>query len=290
MHELGARDGPRRVEHGLEVTLALVDQPVDADVEAQLARLTPRAYGSLRTRTKARRNGEGFFVVQKPSSITDNRPVFDGIDRYTRRGDFQPDKNGYLVNGAGYYLMGIPIDPTTGNLVRQRAATAAIPERLPARAGDHVDRLPRQPCELSAHTGSTTPACPGPSCSIPSTSPPIRWRARRPRRKIAGQDANLLADAPAVWTGTADLSSLARAAGQSRPHRQRHGDHCDRRQRHRGPGGRKDQAAGVQAARPGITASLDPQNHLVLTSGNYQFDPSTVGRRDHIDAAVARSA
>src|SRR5262249_51021684 len=32
-------------------------------------------------------------------------------------GDFQPDKNGYLVNGAGYFLMGIPVDPSTGNLV-----------------------------------------------------------------------------------------------------------------------------------------------------------------------------
>ncbi len=62
-------------------------------------------------------NGEGFFVVQKPSAVVDNRPVFDGIDHYTRRGDFQPDKNGFLVNGAGYFLMGIPIDSTTGNLV-----------------------------------------------------------------------------------------------------------------------------------------------------------------------------
>ncbi len=62
-------------------------------------------------------NGDGFFVIQKPSNFVDNRPVFDGIDRYTRRGDFQPDKNGFLVNGAGYYLMGIPVDPTTGNLV-----------------------------------------------------------------------------------------------------------------------------------------------------------------------------
>jgi len=41
--------------------------------------------------------------------------VFDGVDRYTRRGDFQIDKSGYLVNGAGYYLQGVPIDPTTGN-------------------------------------------------------------------------------------------------------------------------------------------------------------------------------
>src|SRR5947199_2274183 len=62
-------------------------------------------------------NGQGFFVVEKPASFADNLPVFDGIDLYTRRGDFSTDKNGYLVNGAGYYLMGIPIDPQTGNLV-----------------------------------------------------------------------------------------------------------------------------------------------------------------------------
>jgi flagellar hook protein FlgE len=60
-------------------------------------------------------NGNGFFAVQKPGNFTDGTPVFDGVDRYTRRGDFQIDKSGYLVNGAGYYLQGVPIDPTTGN-------------------------------------------------------------------------------------------------------------------------------------------------------------------------------
>jgi flagellar hook protein FlgE len=69
-------------------------------------------------------NGDGFFVIQQPSSFVDGRPVFDGINLYTRRGDFQPNKDGYLVNGAGYYLMGIPIDATTGNL------TGSVPELL----------------------------------------------------------------------------------------------------------------------------------------------------------------
>ena len=74
------------------------------------------------------------------ASFTDNRPVFDGVDLYTRRGDFQLDKNGYLVNGAGYYLMGIPIDPTTGNLV------GSVPQLLqfqndflPAQATTQID-------------------------------------------------------------------------------------------------------------------------------------------------------
>lgn len=61
-------------------------------------------------------SGDGFFVVQKPGSFTDGNPIFNGVDNFTRRGDFTLDKNGYLVNGAGYYLEGIPIDPTTGNV------------------------------------------------------------------------------------------------------------------------------------------------------------------------------
>ena len=60
-------------------------------------------------------NGDGFFAVQKPGAFTDNNPVFTGVNNYTRRGDFSLDKNGYLVNGAGYYLEGVPIDATTGN-------------------------------------------------------------------------------------------------------------------------------------------------------------------------------
>jgi flagellar hook protein FlgE len=80
-------------------------------------------------------NGDGFFVVEKPSSFADNRPVFDGVDLYTRRGDFSTDKNGYLVNGAGYYLMGIPVDPTTGNLV------GSVPQLLQFASGF----LPAQP-------------------------------------------------------------------------------------------------------------------------------------------------
>ena len=80
-------------------------------------------------------NGQGFFVVEKPASFADNVPVFDGVDLYTRRGDFSTDKNGYLVNGAGYYLMGIPVDPTTGNLV------GSVPQLLQFDSGF----LPAQP-------------------------------------------------------------------------------------------------------------------------------------------------
>jgi flagellar hook protein FlgE len=60
-------------------------------------------------------NGDGFFSVQKATGVTDNVPVFSGVTDYTRRGDFQVNANGNLVNGAGYYLMGVTVDPKTGN-------------------------------------------------------------------------------------------------------------------------------------------------------------------------------
>ena len=60
-------------------------------------------------------NGDGFFSVQKPTGVTDNVPTFSGVTDYTRRGDFQVNANGNLVNGAGYYLMGVAVDPKTGN-------------------------------------------------------------------------------------------------------------------------------------------------------------------------------
>src|SRR3954468_8966383 len=60
-------------------------------------------------------NGDGFFAVQRASGITDNVPVFSGATNYTRRGDFQVNANGNLINGAGYYLMGVAVDPKTGN-------------------------------------------------------------------------------------------------------------------------------------------------------------------------------
>jgi flagellar hook protein FlgE len=60
-------------------------------------------------------NGDGFFSVQKPTSVVDNQPVFNGVTDYTRAGDFQVNANGNLVNSGGYYLMGVAVDPKTGN-------------------------------------------------------------------------------------------------------------------------------------------------------------------------------
>jgi flagellar hook protein FlgE len=61
-------------------------------------------------------SGEGFFMVQNRVGYSNNQPIFGGTDLFTRRGDFQLDKDGYLVNGAGFYLRGTTIDPVTGQV------------------------------------------------------------------------------------------------------------------------------------------------------------------------------
>jgi flagellar hook protein FlgE len=219
-------------------------------------------------------NGDGFFVVGKPSNFVDNRPVFDGIDRYTRRGDFQPDKSGFLVNGAGYYLMGIPVDSTTGNLI------GSVPQLLQFQN----DFLPAQATTAIDYRANLAsyPLTPKHDTSIPKSEllNPFDFAANPLAgspgpAKITGQNANILADAPAVMTGAIDLSTLSATAGNlvltgngTQTIAIAGGDNAAAVLA-------KINAPAVQAV-TGITATLDGQNHIVLTGGNFD-SPVTVG-------------
>lgn len=59
-------------------------------------------------------SGNGMFVVSKPTSQSATGTTFNALNYYTRAGDFTVNRDGYLVNGSGYYLDGWPIDQTTG--------------------------------------------------------------------------------------------------------------------------------------------------------------------------------
>ena len=60
--------------------------------------------------------GQGFFAVSEQNGTVPGStdPTFNPQTYYTRAGDFQMDKNGYLVNSAGEFLQGWVVDPTTG--------------------------------------------------------------------------------------------------------------------------------------------------------------------------------
>ncbi|TXN79489.1 flagellar hook-basal body complex protein [Methylobacterium sp. WL8] len=61
-------------------------------------------------------NGDGFFTVMAKTGDANGQTSFSGTPVYTRRGDFAPDKDGYLVNGAGSYLQGQNYDAATGQV------------------------------------------------------------------------------------------------------------------------------------------------------------------------------
>jgi flagellar hook protein FlgE len=104
-------------------------------------------------------NGDGFFNVEAPTSVVDNSPVFNGVTDYTRAGDFQVNANGFLVNGAGYYLMGTTVDPKTGN------PTGSVPSVLqfqnnfvPAQATTAIQYAANLPTVPSTTASSTAAA------------------------------------------------------------------------------------------------------------------------------------
>ena len=153
------------------------------------------------TSTNMAVNGNGYFIVEKPSSFVDNAPVFDGVDLYTRRGDFQLDKNGFLVNGSGYYLMGIPVDATTGNPLGSIPQTLQFSNNLiPAQITSQIDynaNLPSQP-----KTPKTQPGVVGSELLNPADFAASPVSGAPQPAKINGSGATLLADAPATGTGT----------------------------------------------------------------------------------------
>jgi flagellar hook protein FlgE len=205
-------------------------------------------------------NGGGFFVVQKPESFADGRPNFSGVDLYTRRGDFTLDQNGYLVNGAGYYLMGIPVDATTGNLA------GSVPEMLqfqngflPATATTELNyraNLPAYPKTVNADT-----AVPGSELLNPANYSANPINGAPTVAKLIGYGATISPDAAASLTGSADLNSLASVGGtleiNGTPITINVGDNA----------AAVAAAINLQSATTNVSASVDPVTHKLVLQG-----------------------
>jgi flagellar hook protein FlgE len=131
-------------------------------------------------------NGDGFFIVSQPTGFSDNQPVFDGVTDYTRAGDFQLNSNGNLVNSAGYYLMGIPVNSTTGNPV------GSVPQVLQFN-NNFVPAQETTQIQYNANLPATPSALLDPSNF---QSNPIAGA------QIVGTGATLSPDAVATVTGT----------------------------------------------------------------------------------------
>ncbi|MFC5423849.1 MAG: flagellar biosynthesis protein FlgE [Stutzerimonas stutzeri] len=129
---------------------------------ASYSRATNTIQGDLnatRIDTNAAINGDGFFVVDQRQSGVGASTLFSNSNLYTRRGDFDFDADGYLVNGAGYYLKGQKIDPVTGQVIGSQPDVLRITkDQFPAKATTQIEysaNIPAYPKTNSAV--STTP-------------------------------------------------------------------------------------------------------------------------------------
>src|SRR6202047_3213703 len=172
-------------------------------------------------------NGDGFFSVQKPTSVVDNSPVFNGVTDYTRRGDFQVNANGNLVNGAGYYLMGVAVDPKTGNPLGNVPQVLQFQNNfVPAQATSSIQyaaNLPTTPTTAASSTAAagTLTAAGGLNPSDFSQNPLVLGTPATPfgDATVTGSAALNQASGPinanTTLSGTGNALTTAFAAGNS---------------------------------------------------------------------------
>ncbi len=75
-------------------------------------------------------SGQGYFAVSEQDGTVagSTAPTFSQQTYYTDAGDFQLDSNGYLVNGAGEYLDGWSVDPSTGTVDQSQLSPIQVNE------------------------------------------------------------------------------------------------------------------------------------------------------------------
>jgi flagellar hook protein FlgE len=147
-------------------------------------------------------NGNGWFVVSKPVGTADNLPVFSGVNNYTRAGDFQLNSNGNLVNGAGYYLMGLPLDPQTGNPLGSSPQVLQFTnDFVPAQATTAINYQANLPSKPSSGVIVGTDFQANPLAGAP------------PAATIVGSGAKLSPDAAATGTGTVSFAASTTPLG-----------------------------------------------------------------------------
>jgi flagellar hook protein FlgE len=103
--------------------------------------------------------GQGFFAVSQQNGEINNLPTFSAQQYYSRAGDFQMDKNGYLVNSADEFLNGWPVNAQSGVVNQNALAPIQVTQTVynPVATSNVTlsANLPATPA-----TGTATPASP----------------------------------------------------------------------------------------------------------------------------------
>ena len=95
--------------------------------------------------------GQGFFPVSSATTKTAGQTMFSTTPAYTRTGDFQLNAQGYLVNSAGNYLNGWPVNSSTGVFNQNALAPIQVTQTV-------YNPVPTSTISLSANLPATPTA------------------------------------------------------------------------------------------------------------------------------------
>lgn len=103
-------------------------------------------------------SGDGFFAVRASTVGASGTTTFGNDTFYTRRGDFTLDKDGYLVNGAGFYLTGWSVSQT-GTVDTSTVSPIQISQLLdnpvPTSTATYAANLPASAEDSTSYSPST---------------------------------------------------------------------------------------------------------------------------------------
>ncbi|MGU3668552.1 flagellar hook protein FlgE [Methylobacterium sp. A49B] len=115
-------------------------------------------------------SGTGFFTVVQKTGDANGAATFSGTNAYTRRGDFAPTAEGYLMNGAGGYLTGNNLDPLTGQVTSSGPIVIGNPT-LPAQPTTTITYSANLPATPTTSASTTPPnSIAGPSITAYTAS------------------------------------------------------------------------------------------------------------------------
>ena len=115
-------------------------------------------------------SGTGFFTVAQKTGDANGAATFSGTNAYTRRGDFAPTADGYLMNGAGGYLTGTNLNPITGQVKSTGPIVVGNPT-LPAQPTTTISYAANLPATPTTSTNASPPgSIAGPSLTAYTSS------------------------------------------------------------------------------------------------------------------------
>ncbi|MFS8182413.1 flagellar hook protein FlgE [Pseudovibrio denitrificans] len=101
-------------------------------------------------------NGPGYFLVTNRDGLTQQTPE----NYYTRAGDFELDTERNLVNSAGYFLQGYPINPATGAVSDRPEPIQVSDAPMPAKPSTQIDYQANLPSTPTTDNYDTTDGAP----------------------------------------------------------------------------------------------------------------------------------